>query len=141
MWALLTGLIGGLPGMVNTIFAWLGKKTDAALEKFRIQNNNEAQVSTVAIQGDVQKSIAMMDLQKSAMNHPIWWLAWALYILPAGVHSAAVHFVSTFHLALIVDKLPPDFIAQDKMIVMSLFGAQIGTGVIDKVVNAWVAKK
>lgn len=141
IWTILTGLISGLPGMLGKMFDWLGQKTNAALETFRIGNNNAAQVSTAAVQGDVQKSLAMIELQKSAMNHPIWWVAWALYIIPAGMHSAAVHLVSTFHLALIVDKLPSDFIAQDKMMVMYLFGAQIGTGVIDKVVNAWVTKR
>jgi hypothetical protein len=101
------------------------------------------------------------------MTHKVWWVAWALFVLPVGLYEAMIFFVSTFDAWLntpgcvipeigqavragarvceyFVRRVPP---AQEQLAVQitgTIFVAQAGTGVAAGVyqsINTIFAKK
>jgi hypothetical protein len=138
--SLLPGFGAFVSKLLPSLLEYLNKKVDSDLEKYRVGAVSGKEVSIAVVQAELAGRQAQADLNKTAMSHPIWWVAWALFVLPVGVWHAAVHFVSTFHLVYIVDKLPPGNAEWDKWIVLSIFGAQVTTSIVEKVTNAWIKK-
>lgn len=136
----IASLLLGIPGMFNALMGYLNKAQDVTLEKYRVGTTSGKEVSIAVVQAQAAGVQAQKEINIIGMGHPIWWVAWGLYVIPAGFHSFAVHFVSTFHLAWVVDKLPPEFIAQDQIMILSIFGAQVTTGLTQTIANAWLKK-
>ncbi len=136
----IASLLLGIPGMFNALMGYLNKAQDTTLEKYRVGITSGKEVSIAVVQAQAAGVQAQKEFNIIGMGHPIWWVAWGLYVIPAGLHSAAVHFVSTFHLAWVVDKLPAVFIAQDQIMILSIFGAQVTTGLTQTIANAWMRK-
>src|SRR5689334_18102598 len=103
----LFSLLSGLPGFLNGVLAYLNKKQDVTLEQFRIGNANGKEVSIAVVQAEIAAKQAQKEMNIVGMSHPVWWVAWALFVLPVGFYHFMIHFVSTFHLEMVVDRVPP----------------------------------
>ena len=136
----IASLILGLPGMFSALMGYLNKVQDTTLEKYRVGTTSGKEVSIAVVQAQASAVQAQKELTAIGMSHPVWWVAWALFVLPVGIYHLSVHVVSTFHLVWVVDKLPSDFIAQDRIIVLSIFGAQVTSGIVQTITNAWLKK-
>jgi hypothetical protein len=140
-------LLSFLPGfgtfiskMLPSVLDYLNKKVDSDLEKYRVGSVNGKEVSIAVVQSEIARVQAQKEMNMVGMNHPIWWVAWALFVLPVGLYHAMIYFVSTFHLVLVVDRVPPVQEQWGMWIVGSIFGAQVTTGIVSQITNAWVKK-
>lgn len=137
-------LLGLVPGLISkllpSVLDYLNKKQDTALEKYRIGTVSGKEVSIAVVQAEIAKTNAQKEMNIVGMNHPIWWFAWALFVLPVGLYHASIYFVSIFHLVYVIDRVPPVQEQWGMWIVMSLFGAQVSTGVISQITTAWLKK-
>lgn len=134
----LFSLLTGLPGFLNGVLTYLNKKQDNALEKFRIGDNNGRDVSIEVVKGEIARVNAASGLTQVAMNHPIWWFGWGLFVFPVGLYHACIFWVSTFPtLGWAIQKVPPDQSKAAYIIMMSFFGAHVASGLINSVLARW----
>lgn len=68
------------------------------------------------------------------MNHPVWWAAWLLFVLPVGFYTAAIFLVSTVPALEWWEVRRVPQVQEDwaRWIVLSIFGAQIVAGGIGR---------
>lgn len=133
-------LLSLLPGLLPKLLDYLNKRQDTALEKYRVGAVSGKEVSIAVVQSEIARVQAQKEMNVVGMSHPIWWFAWALFVLPVGLYHFMIFFVSTFHLEFTVDRVPPVQEQWGMWIVGSIFGAQVTSGVIGQVTSAWLKK-
>jgi len=137
----LLGLIGGLPEMVKSIFGWLNKREDTKVAVNHDNRAGEQAVDGAVIAGDTAGKQAQKELNLVGMNHPIWWIAWAVFVLPVGAYHACIHWVSIFPgLGWTILRVPPMQEQWDMYIVGSIFGAQVTSGIVKSIAEAWARR-
>lgn len=142
MWLLsfLPGFGKFIGSLLPSVLDYLNKKQDTALEKYRVGSVNGKEVSIAVIQAELAGRQAQADLNKTAMSHKVYWIAWGLFVLPVAFYHAAIHFVSTFHLVWVVDRVPAMQEQWDLYIVLSLFGVQVMNNTVNRIADAWAKK-
>jgi hypothetical protein len=96
--------------------------------------------------GNVRKAIALMeadrvriqsqrDITIRAMSHPIWWLGWALFVLPLGIYWNKVIVYDKVLKLGATDPLTGFVLDWSGYIVLSLFGMQVGAGLAGAIIN------
>jgi hypothetical protein len=137
----LFSLLAGIPGVLNGILAYLNKKQDVALEQFRIGNTNGKDVSIALVQAELARVNALADVNKSAMSHPIWWVAWALGVFPVLTYHACIFWSSTFPgLGWTILKVPADQAAFGIMVAQWMFGISGASAIVTGVASAWAKR-
>lgn len=119
------------------------KKKDVDLEKFKTQSQENQVLGMAVIQAEVERVKGNTSLILAGMNHPVWWVAWLLFVLPVGFYHAMIHLVSVYPDGLtlfwiweilepgqVVKRVPATQESWDLWIVLSIFGAQTTTGAI-----------
>lgn len=121
----LFSLLTGLPGLLSK-----------GLDYYIAKANGNVQEAVALMQEDQALIQARRDVMIAGMNHPIWWLGWAMFVMPLGVYWCKV---------IIWDKVlqsvthgytdPLTGIVADwaGYIVLGLFGLQITSGVVTSV--------
>ena len=131
-------LLTDIPALVGKGFDFLNKKVDADVEKTRINRTSQRDVDVAVISNDTAGKQAQKELNLVGMNHPIWWAGWGLFVFPVGLYHASIFWVSTFPgLGWSINRVPPMQEQWAMYIVLSLFGAQVTTGVVSSIVSAW----
>jgi hypothetical protein len=138
----LLGLLG-LPDLWKGLLGWLNKKEDTAV----VANNNSKEVSVAVVQSETARVHEVAGVLKVAMDHPIFWVAWALGVFPVMTYYAQTFFVSTFphfwfwlsgipaqHAVL---KAPADALEFAKLVTGSMFGIAGVSSVVAGVAHAW----
>ncbi len=142
-------LLTAIPDLIKGVFGF-GEKT---LDYFIKKSDNDLQKGLAAYTTYQSLIAAQRDVTLAAMSHPMWWIGWALFILPPGAYHALIFFVSMFDMWLntpgchvwaigeavprgvklcewYVRKVPPDQ-QQLSMLAAGLFvGLQVGSGII-----------
>lgn len=137
----LFSLLTSLPGFLNGVLSYLNKKQDTALEHFRIGNTNGKDVSIAVVMAEQARQTAVKEVVLGAMSHPIWWLAWALGVLPVMVYYASIFWVSTFPFwGWTVLKAPADALEFAKLVTGSMFGLAGASVVVTGIAQAWAKK-
>jgi len=127
MWAFLTNLIAG-PIVKGLIEAYKAKLANAT-EKDKLA----VDLAGKEIEAQIAHKMAQRDLGIAGMNHPVWWIAWALFVIPVGLYHATIFILSTLSIGpetYAVLKVPPAQEALSSAIISYLFLAQAGAGVI-----------
>lgn len=137
---ILWSLLSGIPGLLNGLLTYLNKVQDTSLEKFRIGTTSGKEVSIAVVEAQVAGVQAQKEMNVVGMGHPVWWIAWALFVIPVGMYHSAIFFVSTFHLQWVVDRVPQTQETWALYIVLSIFGAQVTTGLTQQITTAWLKK-
>lgn len=118
------GLLAGLPGLLSKGLEYYMHKAD----------------------GDVQKALALMEAEKSliaarrdvtiaGMSHPIWWLGWAMFVIPLGIYWCKVLVWDKVLKLGATDPLTGIVGEWAGYIVLGMFGLQIGTGIVGGIMN------
>lgn len=137
----LFSLLTGLPGMLNGILGYLNKKQDTALEQFRIGNTNGKEVSVAVVLAEQARQKAVSDLQVNAMNHPIWWVAFALGVFPVLLYHACIFWVSTFPgLGWTVLRVPAEELEYARVITGYMFGIGGASTLVATAATAWLKR-
>jgi hypothetical protein len=127
--------------MLGQVFGWLSKREDAKVETTRINRTAERDVDVAIIRNDTAGKEAQKELNLVGMDHPIWWVAWGLFVLPVGVYHAMIHWVSVFpSLGWTIQRVPPMQEQWDMYIVLSLFGAQVTSGIVKTIATSWMRR-
>lgn len=133
-------LLSLLPGLLPKLLDYLNKRQDTALEKYRVGTVSGKEVSIEVVKAEIARVQAQSANTREGMNHRVWWFAWALFVFPVGLYNFMIYFVSIFHLEMVIDRVPATQEEWARWIVLSLFGAQAASGIVNKVTDAWLKK-
>jgi hypothetical protein len=123
----LLGLLTGLPGLLSK-----------GLDYYIARSNGDVQKAIALMQEDQALIQARRDVMIAGMSHPIWWLGWALFVMPLGIYWCKV---------IVWDKVLQSIThgSTDPLnglvgewagyIVLGLFGLQVGTGLVGGILN------
>jgi hypothetical protein len=91
-----------------------------------------ADLAGKAIEAEIARRNAQRDLGIASMSHPVWWIAWGLFVIPVGLYHASIFVLSILSIGpdvYAVLKVPPDQQELSRTIIQYLFLAQGGAGV------------
>jgi len=163
----LTTIISGALKIANWGAEYLQRKQDIEAEKYKADVGAATTLGTEALRVEAARNEAWGRVAVQAMLHPMWWVAWGLFVLPVGFYDGMIFFVSTFDRWLNtpgcsipeighgvtrglqlcewwVRKVPPDQAALRASVIYFIFGAQATSGAaagIGQVVSRWLARK
>ena len=132
MWTFLGSLIGG--PVVNGLLKAYQSKLEA-------QNTRDAKAAELAVEdirAEIARRGAQRDLGIAAMSHPVWWVAWGLFVIPVGLYHATIFILSTLGIGpetYAVLKVPADQQRLSEVIIQYLFLAQATAGVAGAVIK------
>jgi hypothetical protein len=92
--------------------------------------------ASAVVNAEIARQSAQANLLGAMMRHPVWWLAWCLFVLPAGLYVALIHLKSlacTFFDAACgwnILRVPPQIEAYDQLVVLSFFGLAAASSVV-----------
>lgn len=124
--------------IVKPILEVWAKKQDIDLEKFKTQTDERKTVNLAIIASEVERIKGSNAIIQEGMNHPVWWWAWALFVIPVGFYHAAIFVLSTFGIpptTFKVLQVPPMQEQWAMWIVLSIFGAQVASGIVTTITN------
>jgi hypothetical protein len=132
MWEWLGNLLAGpvVTGLLNAYKAKLAATNatdEAALS-----------LAVAQINAEIARKAAQKDLGIASMSHPVWWMAWGLFVIPVGLYHATIFLLSTFGVdphTFAVLKVPAEEQALSQSVIEYLFLAQSTSGVIGAVVK------
>lgn len=111
----------------------------ARLEAGNTTDRLAVELAAKDIDGEIERRKAQRDLGIASMSHPVWWLAWALFVIPVGIYHAAIFTLSTLSIppcglgivegCYSVLRVPPAQEELSKAIIQYLFLAQAGAGI------------
>ena len=132
MWTFLGSLIGG--PVVNGLLKAYQSKLEA-------QNTRDAKAAELAVEdirAEIARRGAQRDLGIAAMSHPVWWIAWGLFVIPVGLYHATIFILSTLGIGpetYAVLKVPADQQRLSEVVIQYLFLAQASAGVAGVVIK------
>lgn len=130
-------LLTSLPGFLNGLLAYLQKKQDADVAK----NTNAKDVGIAVVQAETARYQAAASVLQVAMGHPVFWIAWALGVLPVMLYYASIFWVSTFPaLGWSVLKAPADALEFAHQITGWMFGIAGASSLVAGVAQAWAKR-
>jgi len=75
---------------------YLERKQNADVEKYKAQVGAVQGVAAEALKTEAMRYRTWSNVTMSAMGHPIWWVAWMVFVIPVGLYEAMIFYVSTF---------------------------------------------
>jgi hypothetical protein len=141
MLAFALSLLGGLPALLKEWLGYKSKQVDATVDTTRIHTEGARDVTTASITGTVETTKVLADVQKAAMNHPVYWWAWGAFVFPVAMYHGCIFWVSTFPgLGWAIQRVPQAQEDFAHLIVLSMFGLHGSLTVIDRIASAWTKK-
>lgn len=99
------------------------------------------ELATKDIEAEIARRNAQRDLGIAGMSHPVWWIAWGLFVIPVGLYHATIFILSTLGIGpetYAVLKVPLDQQELSKVVIQYLFIAQAGAGVAGALIKRFV---
>lgn len=123
-------------GVLSFVSNIVGKLSDQRIAIVQAQAGLAAGEVTAVIAAEQTRISAQASTIMAAMNHPIWWIGWALFVLPAGCYAALIHsksllcpfFVSVCEWNIL--RVPATTEAWDQLVVLSFFGLAATSSVV-----------
>lgn len=141
MWKILMKLFGWLSGLnlenlLGTVARVYEKRADTALGHDKVT----AELTAEIVRQDIAHIQARRDLGIASMSHPVWWVAWALFVIPVGLYHAGIFLLSIASIGpetYAILKVPPEQEAWARQIVASIFTLQAAAGVSGALLRRW----
>jgi len=103
------------------------------------QTGLAATEATAVVNAEISRQVVQGNLLGAMMKHPIWWIAWCLFVLPAGCYVALIHIKSlacTFYgdaCSWNILRVPPQIELWDNYVVLSFFGLAAASSVVSSI--------
>jgi|SRR5690242_12561892 len=124
----------GIPSLISGLFG-LGSK---ALDVYLAKTNGNVQEAIALMQADQARLAAQRDITIAGMSHPIWWAAWLMFVAPLGIYWSKVIVWDKVLAWGSTDPLTGFVLDWSGTIVLSVFGMQVGVGVVGSLLNRLV---
>lgn len=124
--------------LVNGILGAYKAKLEAGNTEGRIA----ADVAIEAIKAEIAAKQSHKELSIASMNHPIWWFAWCLFVIPVGLYHGGIYMLSVLSIppeTYSILKVPAEQEAVGRQVVGYIFGAQVTAGALGLASN--IAKR
>lgn len=118
------GFLSVVPELLKGVFG-LGLK---ALDYYTAKANGDVQLGMALMEADRARLTAQRDFILSAMNHPIFWIGWFLFVFPLGVYWNKVIIYDKVLKLGRTDPLEGFVLDWAGYIVLSIFGLQVTAG-------------
>jgi hypothetical protein len=161
------GVVSAGLGLAKSGLDYLVRRQDAAVERYKAEVGAAVSLGGEALRVEAARHAAQQNVAIAAMAHPIWWAAWAMFVVPVGVYDGLIYFVSTFDAWLntpgcviprigegiragvkvcewYVRAVPPDQAASRANIIYFIFGAQAASGIaagLGQAAARWLGKR
>jgi hypothetical protein len=133
----LWNIVTFLPDLIKGLFGWLNKKEDTAV----VQSGNAKDVSVAIVQAESSRQTRALSVYEQMLNHPVFWIAWGLGVLPVMTYHASIFWVSTFPFwGWTVLRVPPDQIEFSKTVVGNVFLLTGASTVVAGIAQAWTKR-
>jgi hypothetical protein len=133
----LFSLLTALPGFLNGLLAYLNKRQDTAAAR----SADAKDVGVSVVQAEVSRVQAAASVLQVAMGHPVFWIAWALGVLPVMLYYGSIFWVSTFPaLGWEVQRAPADALEFAHQITNWMFGIAGASSLVAGVAQAWAKR-
>lgn len=119
--------------------------TNEQVEELQARTGLAATEALAAVNAENVRVAAQRDAQMAAMTHPIWWVAWALFVFPVGLYMAANYmksvgcmFSADYHAcnaAWQILQVPPTLESWGFYVVLSMFGLAATSSVVKTIVS------
>jgi hypothetical protein len=130
-------LLTSLPGFLNGLLAYLNKRQDTAAAR----SADAKDVANTVVQAEVSRVQAAASVLQVAMGHPVFWIAWALGVMPVMLYYGAIFWSSTFPaLGWTVLKAPADALDFAHQITSWMFGIAGASSLVAGVAQAWAKR-
>lgn len=122
----------------------LGKLVDAYKLRLDAQNTEgriAADVAIEAIKAEASARQAHKELGLASMNHPIWWFAWCLFVIPVGLYHGGIFMLSVLSIppeTYAILRVPPEQEILGRQIVANIFFVQGGVGILGPLVKRFI---
>lgn len=126
--------------LLKPVLDLVAKKQDISLEKYRV----DGAVAKELISAEIERAKAQRELGLAAMNHPVWWIAWALFVFPVGLYHATIFLVSTAGIdpeVFQVRRVPATQEQWANTIVGFIFAAQIGSSIVGAILTRFIGPR
>lgn len=144
MWTAILSFIGGpiVKGLIE------GYK--AKLEAGNTTDRIAAELAQKDIEGEIARRNAQRDLGIASMSHPVWWIAWGLFVIPVGLYHALIFLLSTAGIppcspkiltgCFTVLEVPPDQKNLSTAVIQYMFLAQATSGIAGAVISRFIKR-
>jgi hypothetical protein len=133
----LFSLLTSLPGFLNGLLVYLNKRQDTAAAR----SADAKDVGIAVVQAEVSRVQAAASVLQVAMGHPVFWIAWALGVLPVMLYYGSIFWVSTFPaLGWEVQRAPADALDFAHQITNWMFGIAGASSLVAGVSAAWAKR-
>jgi hypothetical protein len=133
----LFSLLTSLPGFLNGLLAYLNKRQDTAAAR----SADAKDVSISVVQAEVSRVQAAASVLQVAMGHPVFWMGWALGVLPVMLYYGSIFWVSTFPaLGWEVQRAPADALEFAHQVTNWMFGIAGASSLVAGVAQAWAKR-
>ena len=129
---------GGTLSFVSNI---VSKLSDQHVAVVQAQTGLTAAQTNAVVTAEVARQGIVGNVMMSMMNHPIWWVGWALFVLPVGAYDALIH-IKSLACPFMADactwnipRVPSTQEDWDKMVVLSFFGIFGASAVVGAIVS------
>jgi hypothetical protein len=135
--SVLFGLLTSLPGFLNGLLAYLNKRQDTAAAR----SADAKDIGVSVVQAEVSRTQAAASVLQVAMGHPVFWIGWALGVLPVMLYYGSIFWVSTFPaLGWEVQRAPADALEFAHQVTNWLFGIAGASSLVAGVAQAWAKR-
>ena len=133
----LFSLLTSIPGFLNGLLTYLNKRQDVAAAR----SADAKDVAAVVVQAEVSRTQAAASVLQVAMGHPVFWIGWALGVLPVMLYYGSIFWVSTFPaLGWEVHKAPADALEFAHQVTGWIFGIAGASSLVAGVAQAWAKR-
>lgn len=123
----------------------IGSLTNEKIAIVQAQTGLAAAEAAAVVQAEAARVAAQANAQMAAMSHPVWWVAWGLFVLPVAFYDAAIHVKSLLcmlsadakvcNAAWVILEVPKEIESWDMYVVLSMFGLAVTSSVVTSIVN------
>lgn len=133
----LFSLLTSLPGFLNGLLTYLNKRQDVAAAR----SADAKDVGISVVQAEVTRVQAAASVLQVAMGHPVFWVGWALGVLPVMLYYGSIFWVSTFPaLGWEVQRAPADALEFAHQVTNWMFGIAGASSLVAGVAQAWAKR-
>lgn len=129
---------GPVLGFVSSV---VGKLADEHVAVVQAQTGLSIAEVNGVIGAEQTRINAQASITLASMTHPVWWIGWVLFVIPAGAYDALIHLKSLacpfYETACTwnILRVPATIESWDQYVVLSFFGLAATSSVVSSIAS------